>query len=188
MRSFHLYNRTQLPTALMRKLIFKAMKRAECGYNITVYLTPSHYQLRGEAYSCGWTRPGGFGFKKQPAHVMTDSGYCQIWIPSDIPHWRSDMTKFALDIYDLLVHELKHVADFQYHRPFDSHKKHWRNRIHERRAVITATLARKAAERCDDDKLTEYITDLALVLEEQRQAIQPVLQAACNENTKQEDK
>jgi len=188
MAQFHLYNSTQLPTVLLRKLIRYAMKRAECRRDITLYIRPSYYKFHGVAQSAAWTLPRYYGFPKMRGRKITDTGFIQIWIPRVFPPWRDDTTDYALAIYSMLVHECKHVADLQQGRPWDSHRKRWKNRSHERRAEITCTLARKAAERCEDEKLTEYITDLALVLEEQRQHDWPHLALVAAKDESQEDK
>lgn len=142
-------NHTKLQTKLLKKVISLAIRRAECEADITAFVDPHSSRLShaGVAYRGSWVNLNwkSNDRRKNPPKrkvARTNDGYFVIKYAT---LWNADPFKNALRVYEVAVHEAKHVADFQMGLKF-SYSQRYRNRPHEKRANATMAGAIKGLD------------------------------------------
>lgn len=97
----------------------------------------------------------------------TDGGCLFLKIPVN-RFWFKDVLVFAEKIFALVAHEWKHIADLQKEKEFGSYRRRWKNRPHERRAIVAENKAMRAKDKRMD--IQDAIIDLAINIERVRES------------------
>ena len=135
-------NETVLPDRPLRALLRHACRRAECTYAVTINVK----QWNGSSLMHGLAAASTFAlWLSDPIEVMSRG---------------CGPVVYAETLYSIAVHEAKHVADHQRGRLFGDYLRHHRNRPHERRADVTASLALRAARLGIDKVAARWIEEL----------------------------
>lgn len=174
-----LWNWTKYDSDLLMKLAVAALDRAECKRNIHIYLIPSKERFHGVANRAMIVRVSRLVPRREPRGIennqyRTNQGYYRIFLPT-IPRGyvyggcvleERGATLWARKIYGMMVHESKHVADFQNNQPFGDYGKRWKNRPHEKRAITTEAGAYAELDRGEKPEIMELINLLAVNLQD----------------------
>jgi len=187
-----LYNHSVLSDEVLKPIIKMAGMRAGARTsNVAVKVTgrKNARSIHGRAFNCDWVNEGILlgklsrerfsygdyfgqsrkilkGKLKKYKYVTVDGGYFHI-ILGIFCHWMDEID-IAKYIFDVCVHEWKHIADFQSGEEFkfydDNYRKKikWEKRPQEIRAVNKTDEVRKKAK---DWKYQEAILNLAVEIE-----------------------
>ena len=133
-------NRTCIPTQILESLIKEGIKNVECkDTNFKIQFNPGKY-LSGMAYS--------------------KNNYCKIIVPISRKGisfiWQTDFD-LGQRIYEVIVHELKHIADFQNQIYMGTYHQKKTNRPCEIRAIEAEQLAIQNMPLNLLDKLNEFL-------------------------------
>jgi len=158
-KGIKLYNFTKLSDAPFKVLAQWACRRTECKPNIVVIVKPSDYKIGGKALSCDLVNMNYFipgASKSEFNSQYTNRGFYWVSMPNgsraftmkrffnaDKDGRRTMAYNTLWSFFEVVIHETKHVADMQARRKFGEYNRRHDNRIHERRANITDTLAIK---------------------------------------------
>jgi len=165
-----IYNRTRVDDAAI-KAVLKAAKTAvgSCPTNMAVRVSPGRY-VHGLAFNYDIVRRKHMGMRnklKGKLYVACD-GYFDIWLPIT----RGEVLETAEAFFQIAAHEMRHLRDFKKGLKFDSHKKRWNNRSHEKRAMRSASkAAKKMLKRAD---WQEAVIALGLAIEKVRGEINTI--------------
>lgn len=184
-------NSTYLDTGLLQSLVWSALKRVECKPGIVVQFRRARGRcMRGIAYRADVLYKGAFQAKdyveaysqagrcdmrcfsrasvsaNMVNAIRTDAGYFVVWVPE----WRHKdfwvVYAACVDLFGIIVHEAKHVADRQAGRKFSrsrhGRRPNWANRPEEVRAVFTQNSAIAALKRGELPRVGHNIFALAL--------------------------
>lgn len=165
-----IFNRTKVDTAAI-KAVLKAAKTAvgSCPTGMAIRVSPGHY-IHGAAYNYFWVRRKFMGMRNSLGHgahklYVPCDGFFEIWLPID----RGDVLQTAEEFYKCAAHEMRHLRDFAKGLKFDSHRKRYLNRSHEKRAMATACrAAKRLVSRAD---WQEAVIALGLAIEDRRMAV-----------------
>jgi hypothetical protein len=162
-----IYNRTKVDDVAI-KAVLKAAKTAvgSCPTNMAVRVSQGRY-VHGIAFDYDFVLRKLMGMRnklKGNSYVACD-GFFEIWLPTT----RFDVLKTAEAFFETAAHEMRHLRDFKKGLKFDSHKKRYYNRSHEKRAMRTASnAAKKMLKRTD---WQEAVIALGLAIENVRSKI-----------------
>ena len=168
-----LFNKTNIPDDLLKAVIYRAAKAVGSvrTSEVVVKVTTAQYGSHGcveHHKTCRWgyylwflegcrsNKPG------KNKLVYSDGGFVFLKISAN--DFRRDPLAWAEGVYALAAHEWQHIKDSQKGVSFDTHRKHWKNRSHEKRAMVAANRAVRTTDR--DSRISDAILDLALFMEE----------------------
>lgn len=163
-------NKTKIPDKVLRPLVRAALGRAGVqSTKVGVDIKPSKYYLSGSAQKCDFWRPKG-------KWLSVQGGWFEVLIPQPRKignRWTfhfGDSLDQAEDIWRVLVHEAKHIADYQAGLQFSNGAVKRRPTHDKRPEEIRANFVANSAgadlrKGRASAKLQDLILDLAIALE-----------------------
>lgn len=156
-----LWNKTKLSDRVLKPMIRMACKQAGCKPDICVQVFPSNRHLHGWATTASSVKM--CNGRSIDRWSKTNVGFFRVYIP--LHEWIKlgrgrclDLDAAVIRLFGVLVHEAKHVADFQTGGLKFSYKHRHENRPHEVRARITQVLAVKRTKT--DDRINKVLTPI----------------------------
>ena len=164
-----LYNRTKLSDDVLTKVLMSAAKTIGNlrTRNVVVKVTTASRSVSGCAEDSKygkyyeWALDGGREDGLPSKLIDTDGGYLFLRIP--YKNVRRDLIELAKYVFEIAAHEWKHIADFQNNRKFGQYNKNWKNRPHEKRAILAQ---HRAVEKLHQSQsIQNIVIDLAIEIE-----------------------
>lgn len=174
-----LYNHTKVPDQILKDVLYHAAKLVGSVRTSNVVVLVK----MGKGGGCvkdSIPYKGYLTNKKYPSEgykklVKTDGGWMKIFLlrhkyrnrtydPQANTHVTADELGIAENFFSTAAHEWQHIKDFQKGKSFGQYNRNWKNRPHEKRAIVAASRAvRNIPKRkgCEDS-----ILDLATTLED----------------------
>ena len=163
-----LYNKTKISDKVLERLLYRSAKAVGSvrTQKVVVKVTASktsygHVSMGTGGFYYEWALRGQSWETGSEKAICSDGGF--MFLKIAISDYHQDPLDFADRVYRLAAHEWRHIRDYQKHVRFDTHRKRWANRSHEKRAMNSARKATREIDKRGD--IQDAILNVALEAE-----------------------